>query len=439
MYKQYLKQAWNLIRQERLFSLFYIVGTGLSVSMVMVLSIVFYLKIANLYPETNRDRMLHVSSGKVLFPENGGQRSWGLSLGMLQTCFSDLKGMEALAIVLKEKATCRIQQADHKGELPVEAKFVNRDFWTVFPFHFLQGQLFTEGDEQSGLPVAVLSESLARRLFGEEDAVGRYFSMNFHPYRVCGVVKDASQVTPVSYAQLWIPYTAYPGYADIQPIEETHSLGRYSACLLAEQGTSLDALKAEAEESVRRYNQTLGGYSLTLLGQPDKQWQSNFRFYSSHAPDYAQVAVQYSALFLLLLLVPAVSLSGMADSRMERRLAELGVRRAFGAPAAGLMQQIVVENFLFTALGGLLGLGLSFVLLFCTRSWVLQLDSVLSGGFMNLPAEGTDIVFSSAMLLNLPVFGAALLVCFLLNLASALLPAWRAAHREIIASLYNHK
>lgn len=45
MYKIYLKQAWALIRQERLFSSVYIVGTGLAISLVMVLSIVFYVKI----------------------------------------------------------------------------------------------------------------------------------------------------------------------------------------------------------------------------------------------------------------------------------------------------------------------------------------------------------------------------------------------------------
>ena len=37
MYKIYLKQAWALIRQERLFSSVYIVGTGLAISLVMVL------------------------------------------------------------------------------------------------------------------------------------------------------------------------------------------------------------------------------------------------------------------------------------------------------------------------------------------------------------------------------------------------------------------
>ncbi len=52
-YNLYIKQAWQLMRQERFFSAVYIISTGLAISMVMVLSISFYLKLANLYPENN--------------------------------------------------------------------------------------------------------------------------------------------------------------------------------------------------------------------------------------------------------------------------------------------------------------------------------------------------------------------------------------------------
>ena len=65
MYKIYLKQAWALIRQERLFSSVYIVGTGLAISLVMVLSIVFYVKMASIYPEMDRDRLLTVKSAAL--------------------------------------------------------------------------------------------------------------------------------------------------------------------------------------------------------------------------------------------------------------------------------------------------------------------------------------------------------------------------------------
>lgn len=78
MYKIYLKQAWALIRQERLFSSVYIVGTGLAISLVMVLSIVFYVKMASIYPEMDRDRLLTVKSA-ALKNEKGGTSSTGIA------------------------------------------------------------------------------------------------------------------------------------------------------------------------------------------------------------------------------------------------------------------------------------------------------------------------------------------------------------------------
>ena len=58
MIKVYLKQAWELLKQNKLFSTLYIVGTGLSIAMTMVIAIVFYVRLASVYPESNRSRTL---------------------------------------------------------------------------------------------------------------------------------------------------------------------------------------------------------------------------------------------------------------------------------------------------------------------------------------------------------------------------------------------
>ncbi|WP_262894447.1 hypothetical protein [Bacteroides cellulosilyticus] len=42
MIKLYLKQAWTMIKQHRLFTGIYVVGTGLSIALVMTLFIIFY-------------------------------------------------------------------------------------------------------------------------------------------------------------------------------------------------------------------------------------------------------------------------------------------------------------------------------------------------------------------------------------------------------------
>jgi len=426
----YFKQAWNLIKQEKLFSSIYILGTALSIMIVMVLSIVLYLRIANIYPETNRDRMLIVQSGKVKSKNNDNNSSSSLSLKTIETCIIPVKNAKAVAVVNDfYNDNNELQIAGSNEPLPVTVKRVNTGFWTVFPFYFINGKPFTEADFQSGIATAVISESLSHRLFGTTAAIGKTISLNFKPFRISGVVKDASFITSTTYAQIWVPFTAFEDYKATFGPEDL--LGHLRAYILTSSKGEMGKTKKEITGNIYRLNQTLKDYELSILGQPDEQWQSAFRLWSNEAPDFTKIALQYGLIFLILLLIPAISLSGMTESRTERRLAEMGVRRAFGAPIHNLMGQIISENFLFSFLGGALGLLLSYLFILLGRNWIMQIGQ----SFVSSPPEGTNVAITPSMLLNIPVFAIALGVCFILNLLCALIPAWRAAHREIIYSL----
>ena len=69
MIKQYFKQAWTMMRQNKLFTSIYVAGTGLSIAFTMVLFIIYYVKFAPVYPEYNRDRMLVISKSAVAIGE----------------------------------------------------------------------------------------------------------------------------------------------------------------------------------------------------------------------------------------------------------------------------------------------------------------------------------------------------------------------------------
>ena len=94
MIRQYFKQALTLMRQEKLFSSIYIVGTGLAVSMVMALSIALTVMFANVYPETNRDRMLICDYGMLQNEDNDYFSS--LSTNTIHKCFNILHPVETL-------------------------------------------------------------------------------------------------------------------------------------------------------------------------------------------------------------------------------------------------------------------------------------------------------------------------------------------------------
>ena len=40
---------------------FYLIGTAVSITLAMTLFIIFYIKLGNIYPEENRDRMVVIS------------------------------------------------------------------------------------------------------------------------------------------------------------------------------------------------------------------------------------------------------------------------------------------------------------------------------------------------------------------------------------------
>ncbi|MCD8179068.1 MAG: FtsX-like permease family protein [Tannerellaceae bacterium] len=244
------------------------------------------------------------------------------------------------------------------------------------------------------------------------------------------MVKDPSYAISRTYANIWIPYTLSPDGQDAW--DSNLSLGLNHVYLLASSKSSVAAVKKEAEENVRKFSATFpDGHTFSLNGQPDKHWQSIFRFYSNQTPDFTAVLLTHLLIFLILLTIPAISLSGMIDSRMERRLAECGVRRAFGAPNGVILRQIIGENMLFTLLGGVLGLLFSYIILLFARNRIMEMGQT----FIDLPVEGTDITFTPGMLLNLPVFGITLVVCVLLNLLAATVPAWKASRKEIVYSL----
>ena len=61
MRRTYLTQAFTLLKQNRLFSMLYIAGTGLAIAMTVVVAVVYYVKLAPIYPERNRDNTLYLT------------------------------------------------------------------------------------------------------------------------------------------------------------------------------------------------------------------------------------------------------------------------------------------------------------------------------------------------------------------------------------------
>ena len=170
--------------------------------------------------------------------------------------------------------------------------------------------------------------------------------------------------------------------------------------ILAHSQSDFESIRKEINENVRIYNAQATDWKADLMGQPDIQSVKIHRYWSNEGPDMRKIKKQHFLIIILLLLVPALNLSGMNSTRMERRIGEMGVRKAFGASRSKLTNQILTENLLLTGLGGLAGLIFSYLIMFFTRGWILDIGNQYSD---SLP-EGVPVDFSPAMLFNGKIF-----------------------------------
>lgn len=423
MVKQYIKQSVVLLKQNRLLSVIAIIGTALAIAMIMCIVLVYQAKTANYEPEVNRDRTVKVDMALARNKADDGWNNGGrLSLRAIKECFYPMTTAEAVT-AFNSGRTFLVSTPGGTTEVKGTASYTDDAFWRVFHFRFLYGKPYGK-EFVSGEKKAVISRSLARKVFGTDDVVGKTLSLSFVDYTVCGVVADVSVLAEAAYAEVWIPYTSVSGY------ETNYSdglLGGYQCYILAPRRGDIEKVRAEAQRNVERMNSVQKDFKLMLFGGPDTQLMAMARSSVFSEPEVSKLILVYGISIAILLLVPAINLSGITLSRMRRRMEEIGVRRAFGATPGELLWQVLTENFVITLIGGVLGLILSYLSVLGMRDWLL--NTSMSGYY------GVDTAVSAGMVVNPWVFVLALFFCLLLNLLSAGIPAYRVSRANIVDAI----
>lgn len=261
MFRQYLIQALNLMKQNRFFSFVYILGTALAISMVMMMAIVYYIRTADIAPEVNRGRLCLLDAATSVSKD--GQSNWtgNLSFKTIREVYYPLRTPELVSAYIRPgiftynvgEMQLRIPGGKDKFEINLSA--TDAAYWQMFRFTFIDGKPYTPVDFESGLRRIVLSETMARQLFGKPDVAGQGVLLNDVEYIVAGVVRDISAVNTITCADAWIPFTLYPELMISDGAEGV--LGRLELCIRCRSIDDLSVLRKEIDQNRKRYNTTL--------------------------------------------------------------------------------------------------------------------------------------------------------------------------------------
>ena len=189
MIKQYFLQALSQLRQQPLISAVTVAGTALSILLIMLVVMIQQVQVEPFAPESNRDRMLHVKWQSIANenwgPDSSSNGPW--SADALHEVYGGLTTAEAMTVYSVWTAPMPVSLPGQPAR-SVDARATDAAFWHVFDFAFVDGKPFSEADVRSGLPVVVMTESVARALFGTVQATGREFLLAHGLYRLLAVV-----------------------------------------------------------------------------------------------------------------------------------------------------------------------------------------------------------------------------------------------------------
>lgn len=402
-----------------------ITGTALAIFLIMVVVMLNQVRVVPYAPESNRDRWLVNNAFSIGNKQwsGDGKSNGGMSYQTAREIYYNMETPEEVTLFYNWSPHCTLSLP---GNTKIKGDKCETDdrFWNVMDFTFVDGGPYDRAEFESGRPVAVISESMAKKLFGTTEASGKHVSLNHVDYTVKGVVKDVSPLASNAYAQVWVPFTSTTT-VDFTWCNDI--MGPIKAIILAKDKSDFPAIRNEFLQRHNAFFKQLeeDGFYYVQLKRPYTQETSSYTQSANLEPDMDSVYRERIITFAILLLVPAINLSSMTHSRLRRQRETIGIRRAFGATRGKVLWSLIAENMIITLVAGIIGLISTIIFFYLAQDTLFQASSY-SFGKAN---------FHIGMVMSWDTFGWALIFCFVLNLLSAGFPALQASRVNIVNAL----
>ena len=220
-------------------------------------------------------------------------------------------------------------------------------YFPIRRFHVQKGEVWTDSDELLKTKVCVIGTTVAEKLFGNADPIGRLVRIGRSPYRIIGILEpkgsspfgedqDDRLLMPIGSFRARVMHTS-PGRVDM---------------FMASSTSDLTTARAQAQiTSILRQRHRIGeGKDADFVVNT----QAEFR------EKQQAIANVLSALLLSVaavsLVVGGIGVMNIMLVSVAERTREIGIRLSIGARERDILVQFLIEAIVLSLVGGILGI-----------------------------------------------------------------------------------
>jgi len=358
MFRSYLKIALRSLNRTKVYSLINILGLSLGIACCMLLAL--YVQDEFGY-DRHHERLTDLYRLGTAFESDvvGFDKLSSVSPPITMSLKDELPEIEAAARVVPTFGSANLIQYEGNKFFEQNAYVADSTLFDVLTYEF------TEGNPKKALADAntvVLSEVLAKKIFGNESALNKsiLISQGGDPvnFKVTGVYKQNKTFLECNFFVSIMTQGGTGDYIRNNPNAADEWAGQnfVQGYLKLVPGHSVKSVEEKINQILIKYgseDMKALGLTKTLFLEPVKDIYLKSAVDKSQRISYIYIIVSI-ALFVLLL--ACINFMNLSTAKATKRASEIGIRKVMGAFRSSLIRQILGEAMIIVTISILVGL-----------------------------------------------------------------------------------
>ncbi|HEY0744209.1 MAG TPA: FtsX-like permease family protein [Chryseosolibacter sp.] len=349
MYKSYLKVGWRNLLRNKGYSIINISGLAIGMSVAMLNGLLIWHELSFNKEFDNYDRIAHVAE-RGIDTEKGGH--W-VATTVMYPLGTDLMTNYAQHFHRIARTSWDLDYILSSKETNISAKglYVDKDFPQIFTFKMQSGYR----DALKNPKAILLSASIAKSLFGNEDPINKIVRINNNDEQiVAGVYEDFPDNSKFRTLQFVAPWEVFLSNNPWIEQRAQNDWRNHFMKIYVEipEGKLLEEINAHVRPALQfapEDQQKASEMQKELYLYPMKDWHLHPEASGRFRYDPILMIKLVGLIGIFVLILACINFMNLSTARSEKRAKEVAIRKTIGSVRLQLIQQFFSESMLIAS------------------------------------------------------------------------------------------